>query len=571
MEGLYFYKLVSPYAEDVTKDCKLTVNEIDHNFLTLKNGIIKEVSVDNQNNHLVIKLNNGDMLKADLPVYTENVSAEYDKENGVITLHYDNTTKVIDGLFTTNNIKEYLDKYVKDYVLGRIEKEVVITDETLNGCGVQGMPLGLNVVEKTSFFKPVKKLIDLTEGENKLPYIESVKTGDRYLTLEYYKPHGYLYNYESAKKIANDCSNGWRIPSKSDWDGLLNAIELCDEDKNHDAITCNHMFGRVAGKLLKSKTEWRASSGNTCNDDCNCVCHTTNYVEVSEDEPKEKMCSTTGVDAYSMTILPSGYGDGCMALDYFKDRAKFWTNTSIQVTDVYTKRFDFDKGGVMQMADSPYSVCSLRLVKDYDGTNLEGIETIKGVPYKTVLMPSTTSDNGYAIWMASNIAFADEKYNPVEPNGGDYLSESKVYYINEWNGFEWVKRVMTDGDTLVIHDGPDGKIDNEYRMIEGELVNANLLIVNEVINKYDTAIADVNARIDIVDAKVEENIAAISKLNEDLANEIERSTSKDEEIQGRLLVGDECKLNIAEGTLLLATEDSNNNITIKFNSDYGTF
>ena len=35
--GLYYYKLVSPYPEDVTKNCKLTINEIDSNFFELKN------------------------------------------------------------------------------------------------------------------------------------------------------------------------------------------------------------------------------------------------------------------------------------------------------------------------------------------------------------------------------------------------------------------------------------------------------------------------------------------------------------------------------------------------------
>ena len=42
MNGLYYYKLVSPYPEDVTKNCKLTINEIDHNFVTLKDNDIKK-------------------------------------------------------------------------------------------------------------------------------------------------------------------------------------------------------------------------------------------------------------------------------------------------------------------------------------------------------------------------------------------------------------------------------------------------------------------------------------------------------------------------------------------------
>ena len=41
MDGLYYYKLVSEYPEDVTKNCKLTIQEIDHDLKTLKDFHIK--------------------------------------------------------------------------------------------------------------------------------------------------------------------------------------------------------------------------------------------------------------------------------------------------------------------------------------------------------------------------------------------------------------------------------------------------------------------------------------------------------------------------------------------------
>ena len=40
-KGLYYYKLQSPYPEDITKNCKLTINEIDNNFLSLKDEDIR--------------------------------------------------------------------------------------------------------------------------------------------------------------------------------------------------------------------------------------------------------------------------------------------------------------------------------------------------------------------------------------------------------------------------------------------------------------------------------------------------------------------------------------------------
>ena len=45
-----------------------------------------------------------------------------------------------------------------------------------------------------------------------------------------------------------------------------------------------------------------------------------------------------------------------------------------------------------------------------------------------------------------NVAFPNEKYHPVEPNNGEGLSFRKVYCINEWNGFDWEKRQMKEGE-----------------------------------------------------------------------------------------------------------------------------
>ena len=47
-KGLYYYKLQSPYPEDVTKNCKLTINEIDSNFLSLKDEDIKSAVFDKE-------------------------------------------------------------------------------------------------------------------------------------------------------------------------------------------------------------------------------------------------------------------------------------------------------------------------------------------------------------------------------------------------------------------------------------------------------------------------------------------------------------------------------------------
>ena len=40
MESIKFYKLVSPYPEDVTMNCKLTITDMDDNFLAFKDNDI---------------------------------------------------------------------------------------------------------------------------------------------------------------------------------------------------------------------------------------------------------------------------------------------------------------------------------------------------------------------------------------------------------------------------------------------------------------------------------------------------------------------------------------------------
>ena len=49
MTGIYYYKLISPYADDVTKNCKLSINEIDSNFFSLEEYDIKSAEFIREN------------------------------------------------------------------------------------------------------------------------------------------------------------------------------------------------------------------------------------------------------------------------------------------------------------------------------------------------------------------------------------------------------------------------------------------------------------------------------------------------------------------------------------------
>ena len=53
-ESLFLYKLVSKYPEDVTKNCKLSINEVDQDLMTLKDFDIKTAQL-----HLIILLRDG--------------------------------------------------------------------------------------------------------------------------------------------------------------------------------------------------------------------------------------------------------------------------------------------------------------------------------------------------------------------------------------------------------------------------------------------------------------------------------------------------------------------------------
>lgn len=471
MKGLYFYKLLSPYQEDVTKDCKLTINEIDHNFVTLKNSDIKDIVYDEENGSLILTQNDGEQLiaKLDLSHFTKDFDVKWDEEKTALVFQYDGKEVVID---------EFISALVDNSITNIVEEIIsqTITDNTLTGVGIGDNPLGINPIEIPGTYKAVECVIDKTKGEY-LPNEEYIKKGVRYLTYENLNLYGKLYNYESIKKINEDLKNGWRVPTKDDWDNMLNAIELCDIDKNHQSKICNIKSGKYAGKFLKDRDYWQINEGNNdlllCDDNC---------ITCEGDEPQYNPLLTNGVDVYGMSVLPAGYGDSNGTLNYQGSHAEFWTLTETERTDVFTKRLSYNSSAIEQIAESPKALCSLRLVKDYNGNNFMGIETINGITYRTVLMPSMNTEHHYAIWLASNVAFNNDRYNPIAPINVDNIIDEYAYYINEWNGFTWLKKQLSNGDSLVIKVGPDGDNNREYQLIEGKLINIKRDLREEMID-----------------------------------------------------------------------------------------
>ena len=518
MNGITYVKLESQYPEDFTKRGPLSPIEIDNNFNTLEGRDVKSVSVID--GKLAIHLYNGDTLYATIGSSDADkvVDVVFDSPKGVLTLVFsDGATKSIEGFATKMNTGVS-----------------VATDGSLKGNGLPGNPIGLSPLSKTGWYRPVNKILHVYDNE-RLPEGCNVAVGERYLTVEKISEYGFLYNYESLRKIACDLrsvNSPWRIPTKADWDDMLNAIEPCADDRTHELLSENRYLGRFAGKFLKSRDLWLNSKYADVLEDkdkeepCDYVDYGVNCDCKCNDKPKDDhhfckppVCGEhghhhhhhpkpmpAGLDKYGFRVTPAGYVDDGGNFLYFKERAAFWTASNVKMATAFIKRFEYDHDNVYQNVVPSQMYLSIRLVKDYDGTNYNEREDILGQSYSTVLMPSLK--DGSKIWTSVNIALSDSKYRPAIPNGGQGLTFSKHFFINEWNGHEWVRNEMRDGESVIVRQTPEGGNNEEYRVIENQLANVTRSIIKTVAHGVRHQ---------------------IGHIEEQLHDEIKRSTKVDKE------------------------------------------
>ena len=231
-------------------------------------------------------------------------------------------------------------------------------------------------------------------------------------------------------------------------------------------------------------------------------------------------------------MTPAGYADDGCNFGYFRERGAFWTATTDQDnTKAYIKRFQYNKDGVYQdVIPSNYHL-SLRLVKDYNGKNYFDVEEIMDMEYPTLLLPSISK--GKSIWTSCNFACGNASLCPMLPNNGQGLTYTRHYFINEWNGFKWVRNEMKQGDTVTVAKAPKGKTMVEYRVIGNDLVSVNEMIYNDVI-KDVTVITDnleekFTERIELVEKSIEneheERLEVERQLWEGINGEVERAQS----------------------------------------------
>ena len=539
IDGITYFRKNSPYPGDVTKNCALDGVEVDNNFFVLEGRDIKTLRVEGSD--IVVELQNGKVMRSvdalkdvtDLK-HTAVSELEFDKESGVLRFMRNGEQVAITGFATELNTGV-----------------TVAVDESLKGNGLAATPVSISPMFKTGQYEPVKKFISVVDGES-IPTCETPIVGDRYLTEEYVSVYGMLYNYEAVKKIAcnlNKANSPWRIPTKEDWDDMLNAVEPCQKDRDHNSATANKYLGAWAGKLLKSTDLWLHSStidpcGNdTCinYDTVSCGnsgngCESTYCGKVCDNscgccDCGNMGCDNGGLDAFGFHIVPAGYADDGRNFVFFGERAYFWTATNSNCENVYVKRFEYNKNSVYQNVIASQNYLSLRLIKDYNGHNYHESEKILSDQYPTVMMPSVK--NGHSIWTSVNVSLGCG-CGRIEPNNGLALAHTTKFYLNEWDGKEWLRNELKDGESVVIKKAPNGQTNAEYRLSDGKLINVGQITYEAVIN-------GINPKLDELGTKID--------------NEINRSIAKDTMIEDS--INNELRPNITKNSNDIATVNTN--------------
>lgn len=512
VDGVTYYRLKSGFEGDRTKNCGLTGEEVDQNFFFLRGYDIESIRVDECMNLIVERVDkNYEPMVVNLAQEFEKMKFYLDKENGNIIIRYpDGTTDVVDGFLVEG-------KDVK-----------VATDDTLDGDGTRYNPLRVADVERTGTFAPASEYVDLTYNDSTMPDPRSVGMGYRVVTKETIDNFGRLYSLSEVEAInrrLRETRSPWRVPTKQDWDELLNSLE-CSRDRDHDRVACTWL-GKTAGSALKSVLLWDENTA-----DCEVI-------------------PTEGRDVKGMTIYPLGISpdrneilnegaEGNHDIEGFGKMAGMWTSTETPEGNAYVKIFAYNHADVDQDTYGRGARMSLRLVKDYDLYNYSEMEEILGQPYPTELVYGIHKDYPYnKIWTKINVYSSD--FGGVRSSQWSAVTdtirqEEEVYYVNESNGFEWHKRMLREGDSVVInvHKNPDGgeiTENHEWRVIDGVLVDTLAALKGEFYEEFDRINDEISDLNEKTDKFIETTESSLECLNERI-DEVESGlTSLSEEVR----------------------------------------
>lgn len=447
---ILLFQLPPKYSNETRKGCGLLGKEIDANFQYLNGNDIVDFRVkttENEDgsitNNLIIQLRNGYEFPVSIDEEFNPDSFSYDPVHGILTItRFNGEVIKLTGFLT-----EGRDIHV-------------VNDGTIDGDGTWTKPLTVDPTLKTGHYSPVREFVDLTDGdsyetlEDFINENEIVKTkGLRFLTKEKVNSFGYLYSLKGAKEVVETVGNGWRIPTLQDWNNMMNYIEstsgcTCDNPHSGRSIT---ELGCIAGKALKSTKLW------------------------IDDE------DAFGTDDYGFSVLPVGSMLCNQEVDApmpdFGRNAYFWTGTDFEDNGAWIKSFSFTNTTVRQEPDTGVRMYSLRLVKDGQWDGIDN-EIIGGeiVPCASMPYIDEQGDRHSLIWTMINVAVPishDKEYRyptlwDEYADEAGYKNVQPGYFICEWNGQEWKKRQMIDGDSVVVLDSDsiDGTDDDEKEYAE---------------------------------------------------------------------------------------------------------
>ena len=471
INGVIYYKLdanTNGYVGDVTKNCGLKGEEIDGNFNFLRGHDIESISFDGKDN-LVIKRYDGSILttvKTEKPEY----NFAYDTNFGILTIITPNGEEILlEGFYTEKQIHH---------------------DFTLDGTGLQNNPLKISNLAQTGRYFPAIKLVETLPTQN-------VAKFDRYVTKEKISRFGELYNISTVNAFQQklkDVNSKWRVPSKEDWDSLLNFVDC--ENPEHGSSNDENYYGEFAGAALKSTHYWNAFNGKVLSDD---IC--------------------------GFSALPVGYING--EYNSFGNTTAFWSSTEFENSGKYfVKCFDYnsEQVGLKLLDDKNY--LSLRLVKDYDINDMSDTEVVNGTTIKCLHIPGHN-----LIWSKENVILSEmqgivpeewKNYENIESEEDSYVVR---FFINEWNGKAWDKQELKEGVGIVLYEGEYGRM-HEWMVIDGVLTDVSEFIKPEFANEINNVNSKLDGEIERAISVEESIVSQINTLENELTNTVNTINNK---------------------------------------------
>ena len=204
------------------------------------------------------------------------------------------------------------------------------------------------------------------------------------------------------------------MATKEDWDKLLNLIEACDEDRQHGGTDTNVVYGKIAGKALKSREFW---TGNK------------------------------NLYKFGMNIFPTGLSNVQSELTSENEKAVFWCNTPYNENDCYIKEFNNNSDAVKQTV-SDEDKYSIRLVADYHREGLNEYVNLFGKDYNVVVFRDINQ-----MWISTNL---DYYIDSLRCDSFEYENAtiSNIHTLNHWNGEYWEKKELENGSIINVGKNP---------------------------------------------------------------------------------------------------------------------